>query len=91
MSGTMVGPSTDMNARRAITAAGIGNVLEYYDFGIYGFLASVIGRKFFPGTDEAAGLLAIFAAFGVKFLAARSAESCWAGLAISAAVNQRWC
>ncbi len=58
-----------MSARRAITAAGIGNVLEYYDFGIYGFLAGVIARKFFPGTDEVAGLLATFVAFGVGFLA----------------------
>jgi len=54
---------------RAITAAGIGNVLEYYDFGVYGFLAGVIARKFFPGTDEVASLLATFAAFGVGFLA----------------------
>ncbi len=61
--------ASGMSARRAITAAGIGNVLEYYDFGIYGFLASVIARKFFPGTDEVAGLLATFAAFGVGFLA----------------------
>ena len=58
-----------MSPRRAITAAGIGNVLEYYDFGVYGFLAGVIGRKFFPGTDEVASLLATFAAFGVGFLA----------------------
>jgi MHS family proline/betaine transporter-like MFS transporter len=58
-----------MSARKAITAAGIGNVLEYYDFGIYGFLASVIARKFFPGTDDVAALLATFAAFGVGFLA----------------------
>jgi len=61
--------TSGMSARRAITAAGIGNVLEYYDFGIYGFLAGVIARKFFPGTDEVAGLLATFAAFGVGFLA----------------------
>lgn len=61
--------TSGMSARRAITAAGIGNVLEYYDFGIYGFLAGVIARKFFPGTDEVAGLLATFVAFGVGFLA----------------------
>jgi MHS family proline/betaine transporter-like MFS transporter len=65
MSDTM----TAMSARKAITAAGIGNVLEYYDFGIYGFLATVIARKFFPGTDDVAALLATFAAFGVGFLA----------------------
>jgi MHS family proline/betaine transporter-like MFS transporter len=61
--------TTGMSARRAILAAGIGNVLEYYDFGIYGFLATVIARKFFPGTDATAALLATFAAFGVGFLA----------------------
>ena len=68
---TEYGAGTDaaMTPRRAITAAGLGNVLEYYDFGIYGFLATVIARKFFPGTDEVASLLATFAAFGVGFLA----------------------
>lgn len=63
------GKRAGMSPRRAITAAGIGNVLEYYDFGVYGFLATVIARKFFPGTDEVASLLATFAAFGVGFLA----------------------
>jgi MHS family proline/betaine transporter-like MFS transporter len=61
--------ATGMSARRAIVAAGIGNMLEYYDFGIYGFLAPVIARKFFPGSDATAALLATFAAFGVGFLA----------------------
>jgi MHS family proline/betaine transporter-like MFS transporter len=61
--------ATGTSARRAILAAGIGNVLEYYDFGIYGFVATVIARKFFPGTDPTAALLATFAAFGVGFLA----------------------
>ena len=45
-------PAIDrLRPARAITAAGIGNVLEYYDFGIYGFLASVIARKFFPARN----------------------------------------
>ena len=65
----MSATTTGMSARRAITAAGIGNVLEYYDFGIYGYLATVIARKFFPGSDGTAALLATFAAFGVGFLA----------------------
>lgn len=46
----------------------IGNVLEYYDFIVYAFLASILARKFFHG-DEVSGLLASFAAFGVGFLA----------------------
>lgn len=46
----------------------IGNVLEYYDFIVYAFLATTLARKFFQG-DEVAGLLASFATFGVGFLA----------------------
>lgn len=46
----------------------IGNVLEYYDFIVYAFLASYIARNFFQG-DGVVGLLASFATFGVGFLA----------------------
>lgn len=46
----------------------IGNVMEYYDFIVYAFLASTLGRQFFQG-DGVAGLLASFATFGVGFLA----------------------
>jgi MFS family permease len=54
---------------RALWAAAIGNLLEWYDFGVYAYLASVIATKFFPGSDPTASLLASFAAFGVGFLA----------------------
>lgn len=54
---------------RQLAAASVGNVLEYYDFVIYAFVATTIARKFFPSTDEVASLLASFAAFGVGFLA----------------------
>ncbi|MGI4950691.1 MAG: MFS transporter [Janthinobacterium lividum] len=67
--GTGVDGATLGGARRAITAAGIGNVLEYYDFGIYGYLATVLSRKFFPGDDPTAALLSTFGVFGVAFLA----------------------
>jgi MHS family proline/betaine transporter-like MFS transporter len=56
-------------SRRAIWAAAIGNLLEWYDFGVYAYLASLIAAKFFPGSDPTASLLASFAAFGVGFLA----------------------
>lgn len=56
------------NPRRQLGAAMIGNVLEYYDFIVYAFLASTLARRFFQG-DEVSGLLASFAAFGVGFLA----------------------
>src|ERR1700761_2384442 len=60
---------TTSGARKAIAAAGIGNLLEYYDFGVYGFLATGISRRFFPGQDPNAALLSTFAVFGVAFLA----------------------
>ncbi|MGI4984527.1 MAG: MFS transporter [Janthinobacterium lividum] len=53
---------------KQLAAAMIGNVLEYYDFIVYAFLAATLARKFFQG-DEVAGLLASFATFGVGFLA----------------------
>ncbi len=56
-------------AKRAVRAATVGNVLEWYDFAVYGFFAAVIGRNFFPTGDEATEVLASFAAFGVGFLA----------------------
>ncbi|MFC7556102.1 MFS transporter [Pseudoroseomonas wenyumeiae] len=55
--------------RKQLAAACIGNVLEYYDFVVYAYLATTIGHKFFPSDNETAGLLASFAAFGVGFLA----------------------
>src|SRR5262249_47057808 len=56
-------------SQRALWAAAIGNLLEWDDFGVYGFLAGLIAQKFFPGSDPTASLLASFAAFGVGFLA----------------------
>jgi len=54
--------------QHAVAAALIGNMLEWYDFAVYGFLALTIGRLFFPNSDETASLLASVAAFGVGFL-----------------------
>jgi MHS family proline/betaine transporter-like MFS transporter len=55
-------------AQRAIAAAVVGNVLEWYDFAVYGYLATIIARRFFPAGDELTGLLSAFAAFGVGFV-----------------------
>jgi MHS family proline/betaine transporter-like MFS transporter len=56
-------------SKKAVFAAAIGNFLEWYDFGVYGYLATLIAAKFFPGSDPTASLLAAFAAYGVGFLA----------------------
>jgi MHS family proline/betaine transporter-like MFS transporter len=53
---------------RALVAAVMGSVLEWYDFTIYGALAIYISLNFFPASDPGAGLLATFALFGVGFL-----------------------
>lgn len=55
--------------RRAVTAAVVGNVLEWYDFAVYGYVATIIAKNFFPAGNETTALLATFAAFGIGFLA----------------------
>jgi MFS transporter, MHS family, proline/betaine transporter len=54
---------------RAIFAAGVGNVLEWYDFTVYAYLAVILGKHFFQSGSETAALLATFAVFGVGFAA----------------------
>lgn len=54
---------------RLIAAGAIGNVLEWYDFAVYGYFASVIGRTFFPGEDPLALLLSAYGIFAVGFVA----------------------
>jgi MHS family proline/betaine transporter-like MFS transporter len=56
-------------ARRAVAAAVAGNVLEWYDFAIYAYMATIIAKKFFPAGDEVGSLLSTFAAFGIGFVA----------------------
>jgi len=46
----------------------MGNLLEWYDFAIYGYLATLIAKKFFAPGDELAALLSTFATFGVGFV-----------------------
>src|SRR5882724_10218165 len=55
--------------RRRVVAAGIaGNVMEWYDFSVYGYFARTIGNLYFPSDDPKASLLAAFAVFAVGFL-----------------------
>src|SRR5215813_12561585 len=54
--------------RRVIAAGVIGNVLEWYDFAIYGYFASAIGRQFFPHEDAVAQLLSVFGVFALGYL-----------------------
>jgi len=45
---------------QVLAAGAIGNVLEWYDFAIYGFLAPVIAAQFFPSENRITSLIAAF-------------------------------
>jgi MFS transporter, MHS family, proline/betaine transporter len=54
--------------RRTIAAGTIGTVLEWYDFGIYAFLATVLAKHFFPTGDPSVSLIAAFGVFAGGYL-----------------------
>src|SRR6516164_4326648 len=56
------------NFRRVITAAAGGNVIEWYDFYIFGSLAAVLSVKFFEKSHPVAALLSTIALFTAGFL-----------------------
>ncbi len=56
------------NSTKVIAAGAIGNVLEWYDFAVYGYFAASIGRVFFPSEDKVAQVLGAFGIFAVGFL-----------------------
>ncbi|MBN8905916.1 MAG: MFS transporter, partial [Rhodospirillales bacterium] len=59
---------TAAESRKAIYAATIGNVMEWYDFGVFGYLAGALALNFFPQEDPSTGLLNTFLIFGVGLI-----------------------
>ncbi|MFH0957600.1 MAG: MFS transporter [Pseudomonadota bacterium] len=55
--------------KQAITASTVGNILEWYDFALYGYVAPYIGPLFFPSHDPVASTIAAFAVFAIGYLA----------------------
>src|SRR5215475_13334990 len=53
---------------RLIAAGAIGNILEWYDFAIYGYFALSIGHNFFPQSDPVAQVLSAFGVFALGYL-----------------------
>ena len=53
--------------RLVIVASALGTVFEWYDFFLYGILAALLGRLFFPSDNATAATLASLAAFGAGF------------------------
>ncbi|MBC3985342.1 MFS transporter [Streptomyces buecherae] len=58
----------EKTVRRAVKAASLGNAMEWFDFGIYSYLAVTIGHVFFPSGNDTMQLLSSFATFAVAFL-----------------------
>src|SRR3982751_3305054 len=64
----MAGPQVPQDFRRVIIAAAVGNVIEWYDFYIFGSLAAVLSVKFFEQSHPVAALLSTIALFTAGFL-----------------------
>ena len=59
---------TPRDVRRGVIAGVAGNILEWYDFALFGFFAQQIGTHFFPAHNPTASLLAAFGTFAAGFL-----------------------
>lgn len=63
---TVVDPQV---AKKAVVATALGNAMEWFDFGIYSYLAVTMGKVFFPEMSSGVQLIYAFATFAVAFLA----------------------
>jgi MFS transporter, MHS family, proline/betaine transporter len=61
--------STAPPIKRTLLAGAIGNVLEWYDFALYGYFAPVFAAQFFPSNSPSVSLISAFGVFAVGFLA----------------------
>jgi MFS transporter, MHS family, proline/betaine transporter len=50
-------------------AGAVGNILEWYDFGLYGLFAPIFAQLFFPGQDRIASLIGAYSGFAIGFAA----------------------
>lgn len=53
---------------RVVAAGAIGSIVEYFDFGVYGYVATILAVHFFVSGDPTAGLLATLATFAFAFV-----------------------
>ncbi|MGX9394018.1 MFS transporter (plasmid) [Nitrobacteraceae bacterium UC4446_H13] len=54
--------------KRVILGASAGSVIEWFEFSVYGYLAVIMGKVFFPSSDPGVQIIASFGAFAVAFL-----------------------
>ena len=53
--------------KRAVGAAAVGNITEWFDFGVYAYLATTIEENFFPPDNPTLAQIGVFAGFAVSF------------------------
>ena len=61
-------PASKSNIKFVITSSSIGTLIEWYDFYIFGMLASIISKQFFPEDSGTAALLSTLALFAAGFI-----------------------
>src|ERR1044072_5565074 len=61
-------PPDQKTLRRAIAASAIGNMTEWFDYGVYAYTATYIGSAFFPSENPTASTLGSLLVFAVSFL-----------------------
>lgn len=54
--------------RSAVSAAALGNTMEWFDFGVYAYLAGTLGKVFFPSNSPGTQVIATFATFAAAFV-----------------------
>ena len=59
--------ATRQSERKVILASSLGTVFEWYDFYLYGLLATIISAQFFSGVNETTGFIFALAAFAAGF------------------------
>ncbi|WP_306320832.1 MULTISPECIES: MFS transporter [unclassified Streptomyces] len=54
--------------KRAVKAAALGNAMEWFDFGVYGYMTATLGHVFFPSASSTAQVLSTLGTFAAAFL-----------------------
>ena len=60
-------PEAGQSEKLVIAASSLGTVFEWYDFYLYGLLATIISAQFFSGVNETTGFIFALAAFAAGF------------------------
>src|SRR5215813_981461 len=61
-------PGRPSGMRRTVLAGMLGNAMEWYDYGLYGYLSPILATLFFPSRDPLTSLTATFGVFAAGFL-----------------------